>query len=121
MKKLSFGLVALLAIVFAVSSAFTSRNGTTQYFVYGAPEELTLVASNLWDATYDDEVIDEQIAADINPESEDASPFDEPQLLSDFELSCLTSPNRVCLLSVEKTDGIVTDIIDVKPGQFDGF
>jgi hypothetical protein len=123
MKKLSFGLVALLAIVFAVSSAFTSKQGSASFHVYGVPSALAISYTSddtQWDSQYLDD-ISSSIEAQENPATTDPAPFDVEQELTDFTEACTQNTQIVCLLSVRKQDGTAVEILDVKPGNFVGF
>jgi hypothetical protein len=117
MKKLSFGLVALLAIVFAVSS-FTTKEITTKYHVYGVTEVLPLLDEQDWDQYLPE--VPEMVEAQENPITSDPGPFDELQSIADFSQFCESNPEITCLIQVKVVDNS-PEVVSVLDGEFQGF
>jgi hypothetical protein len=95
-----------------------SKDRATSFHVYGVVTEIPY-SDNPQDWLC--EWLAEQVEAQGNPVTMEPAPFTEEQPLTDFSEACTSNMQMICLLSVNKQDGICDEILDVLPGNFAGF
>lgn len=108
MKKLSISIFALLAIIFAVGSAFTSFDVTT-YKVYGNKQ-------NVWAST-------QPQPGDVQSEGQfvqniTATEFDESSELDALQQNLCEPDEAICFVILRLEDDVPTAIEAARDGNF---
>lgn len=121
MKKFSVSLVAVLAIVLAAASAFTTNNASSKKIetVYELravlPASQPSPAQQTQPSWYQ---ANTQAALDINGNPVQQSTDFTSTQLNTFQAAYCEESTKICIVSVKKVDNAITEVKVIKVGDF---